>query len=202
MSVENSGPRETGELDVRDMRKPDRHPAIFAAYGDLEVGEAFTLVNDHDPQPLRAEFEREHRGSHRWEYLSRGTPEWRIRITRLAAGRPPRVLVDSVQADGDAEVAADGSVWRLEEGERDLDSAIVALPPGGGESDHVGPDVDILVHVLAGDGTLTTEVDTIEVAAGQLVWLPRRSRRRLAAGADGLRYLTVSQRRKALTLTP
>jgi len=35
------------ELDVRQMRKPDKHPAIFAAYADLVVGQSFVLP-DHD----------------------------------------------------------------------------------------------------------------------------------------------------------
>jgi len=35
---------------------------------------------------------------------------------------------------------------------------------------------------------------------GSLVWLPRRSRREFTAGPDGLMYLTVHQRRQALTL--
>lgn len=43
------------ELDVRPLRKPDKHPQIFAAYGALPVGAAFVLVND--PKHLREEFE-------------------------------------------------------------------------------------------------------------------------------------------------
>jgi uncharacterized protein (DUF2249 family) len=38
------------ELDVRQLRKPDKHPTIFAAYPDLPVGGSFVLVNNHDPQ--------------------------------------------------------------------------------------------------------------------------------------------------------
>ena len=34
-----------------------------------------------------------------------------------------------------------------------------------------------------------------------IIALPRRSRRQFTAGPDGLRYLTVHQRRQALTLT-
>lgn len=33
---------------------------------------------------------------------------------------------------------------------------------------------------------------------GALVWLPRRSRREITAGADGLRYLSVHRRKPGL----
>ena len=45
MSVQSSAPRETGELDVRDMRKPERHPAIFAAYGGLLLVCAWAITH-------------------------------------------------------------------------------------------------------------------------------------------------------------
>lgn len=41
------------ELDVRGLRKPDKHPAIFQAYSALEVEGSVDLVNDHDPKHLR-----------------------------------------------------------------------------------------------------------------------------------------------------
>src|SRR4051794_22000550 len=64
------------ELDVRPLRKPDKHPAIFRTYDALDVGESFVLVNNHDPRHLRAEFETDHPGSYGWEYVDRG-PTWR-----------------------------------------------------------------------------------------------------------------------------
>lgn len=39
-------------LDVREIPPPERHPRIHAAFEELESGEALTLINDHDPQPL------------------------------------------------------------------------------------------------------------------------------------------------------
>ena len=59
----------------------------------------------------------------------------------------------------------------------------------------------MLIHVLAGSGQLSTELDTLALRSGSLTWLPRRSRRKFTAGPDGLRYLTVHQQRLALTLT-
>lgn len=40
------------QLDLREMPPPERHPKIFAAFEDLESGEALTIINDHDPKPL------------------------------------------------------------------------------------------------------------------------------------------------------
>lgn len=52
------------ELDVRQLRKPDKHSTIFTGYAALAVGEAFVLVNNHDPKHLRAEFDVDYPGSY------------------------------------------------------------------------------------------------------------------------------------------
>lgn len=76
------------ELDVRQLRKPDKHPTIFATYAALKVGESFVLVNNHDPKHLREEFEADYPGGFEWEYLDKG-PTWRIRIAKLIDIPPP-----------------------------------------------------------------------------------------------------------------
>lgn len=194
---------EPQDVDVRGIEKPGRHPLIFAAYADLPVGGGFVLINDHDPLHLRDEFEAEHPGSYGWEYLRREPRDWRVRITKLASTPLPRVLVDTSAAsavDDPMAVDATGAIWRLEVRERDLDSNVVAIPAGGSIQAHAGPEVDVLIHVLAGSGTLTTELTTVDLEPGQLLFLPRRSRRQLEAGTHGLRYLTVHQRRQALVI--
>ena len=188
-------------LDVRGMRKPDKHPTIFATYDALPVGDAFVLVNDHDPRHLREEFETRHAGGFGWEYLNREMRDWRIRITKLAGTPLPRVLAD-IGAMSDGPPTASGAAWRLEVADRDLDANLITLPPHGAIDAHTGPDLDVLIHVLSGGGTLTTELHPIDLAPGQLLWLPRRSRRQFDAGAKGLRYLTVHRRREALVLAP
>lgn len=188
------------ELDVRPLRKPDKHPAIFQAYAAVPPGESLVLVNDHDPRHLHDEFEVEHPGGYAWDYLARDRGAWRIRITKLASTPLPRVLADT-SALSTAAPGATGVIWKLQMRERDLDSNVIALAPGATIDAHAGPDVDVLIHVLAGSGQLCTEVDTLELRPGSLTWLPRRSRRQFTAGPDGLKYLTVHQRRQALTLT-
>lgn len=188
------------ELDVRRLRKPDKHPAIFGTYDELYVGESFVLVNDHDPRHLRDEFENEHPRGYDWEYLSREPRDWRIRITKLASTPLPRILANTTDLAG-AEPDAAGAVWRLPVADRDLDANVIALPPGHTIDRHTGPELDVLIHVLAGYGVLTTELTDIALEPGVLAWLPRHSIRQFTAGAEGLRYLTVHQRRQVLGLT-
>jgi uncharacterized protein (DUF2249 family)/quercetin dioxygenase-like cupin family protein len=190
------------ELDVRPLPKPDKHPTIFRTYDALAVGESFVLVNNHDPRHLRAEFDTDHPGSYGWDYLERGPRAWRIRISKIAATSLPRIVGDTALPADAAEPDADGVVWKLQMRERDLDSNVIRLRPGTGIAAHTGPDLDVLVVVLDGGGRLTTERDVVDLRAGALVWLPRRSRRQFDAGPDGLRYLTVHQRRQSLVLDP
>ncbi|MDV3125136.1 DUF2249 domain-containing protein [Mycobacterium sp. 21AC1] len=187
------------ELDVRSLPKPDKHPAIFAAYESLPVGGAFVLVNNHDPKHLRDEFELDHPGSYGWDYVESGPRVWRIRIGKLAGTPLPRVLTNTATRNPEA-ADLTGAVWKLQMRDRGLDSNIIALAPDAGIDAHAGPDLDVLIHVLDGSGRLTTELGELELTPGDLVWLPKRSRRQFGAGPDGLRYLTVHQRRSALVL--
>ncbi len=186
-------------LDVRGIRKPDKHPMIFAAFRDLPVGGAFVLVNDHDPVHLHDEFEAEVAGSYTWEYLNKEIRDFQIRIGRTTSTPLPRVVTSTAAAPVVPE--AGGAVWSLRLRERDLDSNVVALPPGGEIGEHVGPDLDVLFHVVDGAATVFTEGGDVELAAGDVLWLPKRSRRRILAGDDGVRYLTVHKHREGLPLT-
>lgn len=188
-------------LDVRGLAKPERHPLIAQAYAALSVGSALVVVNDHEPVHLREEFEAGHPGSHGWRVLSGVDGEWRIRIVKLASAPLPRILVDTTEIASDpGEPDTRGAVWRLEERERHLDANVIALPPGGGIAQHAGPEEDVLLHVLAGSGTLWAELGELELAAGALVWLPRRARRQIDAGPEGLRYMTVHRRKQGLQI--
>lgn len=69
-------------LDVRQTPPPQRHPMIFQTFEALKPGEAFILVNDHDPKPLYYQFKYEREGQFTWEYLEQGPEVWRVRIGR------------------------------------------------------------------------------------------------------------------------
>ena len=72
-----------GVVDVREIPHGRRHPRIFGVYGRLEPGESFVLVNNHDPKPLRREFQATYPDRFGWDYLEAGPERWRVRIGRL-----------------------------------------------------------------------------------------------------------------------
>ena len=78
---------------------------------------------------------------------------------------------------------------------RGLDANIIRLRPDGQIQAHLGPDLDVLLHVLAGSGQIATATDPISLQPGAVVWLPRRSQRAILAGPDGLTYLSIHPRR-------
>ena len=73
----------TTTLDVRLIPPPERHAQIFGRFDALEPGQALELVNDHDPKPLRWQFEDRLRGGFDWSYLESGPALWRVRIGKL-----------------------------------------------------------------------------------------------------------------------
>jgi hypothetical protein len=105
-----------------------------------------------------------------------------------------------------AEVAArpegQGALWRLAFEQRHLDANVVRLAAGKRIDTHTGPDLDVLMLVVEGCGEVVTGTAAapvaVPLAAGALIWLPRRSRRTIVAGPDGLAYLTVHPRRPGL----
>ena len=74
--------REPMQLDVRVIPPREKHPTIFRTFDELAPGESFVLVNDHDPFPLRYQFEAERAGRFGWEYLEQGPAVWRVEISR------------------------------------------------------------------------------------------------------------------------
>lgn len=75
----------TRELDVRVIPPREKHPTIFQTFDALRPGEAFVLINDHDPFPLRYQFEAERAHRFTWEYAEQGPVVWRVRIGKVSA---------------------------------------------------------------------------------------------------------------------
>ncbi|MBX5482847.1 MAG: DUF2249 domain-containing protein [Myxococcaceae bacterium] len=69
-------------LDVRTIVPRERHPLIFKSFDGLQPGEAFELVNDHDPKPLLYQFKAERPGQFDWKYLEQGPEVWRVQVAR------------------------------------------------------------------------------------------------------------------------
>lgn len=77
-----TGPDGETVLDVRVLGRGQKHPAIFGLYDRLAPGESFVLLNDHNPKPLRFQFDAQRPGAFTWEYLEEGPVDWRVRIGR------------------------------------------------------------------------------------------------------------------------
>lgn len=90
-----------------------------------------------------------------------------------------------------------GVVWSLPHG-GDLDANLVRLTPASVIGTHVNDDVDVLVFVQSGDGQVV--IDDIEhrLRAETLVMIPRGAERSIRAGARGVYYLSIHQRRPPL----
>ena len=76
-------------IDVPTILPRMRHATIFTAFEVLPEGEAFLIVNDHDPMPLWHIFNFRYAGLFDWTYDLRGPPSWRVKIRRLSL--PPDV---------------------------------------------------------------------------------------------------------------
>lgn len=101
-----------------------------------------------------------------------------------------------------AAATGNGAQWRLEPEQRDLDANVIHLAAGSEIGEHVGADLDVLLHVFAGAGILHTEEGQIDLEPGDIIYLPARSRRRFTAGEQGLSYFSVHQRKKTAGLMP
>jgi len=67
-------------IDVRTIAPRDRHPLLFEKFDALASGDAYELVNDHDPKPLYYQFMAERPGQLAWTYREEGPDVWRVRI--------------------------------------------------------------------------------------------------------------------------
>ena len=72
-------------IDVRTIAPRMRHPMIFTAFENLAEGEAFMIVNDHDPKPLFYQFSAEYPGTVEWVYQQQGPEVWQVRVAKVAA---------------------------------------------------------------------------------------------------------------------
>lgn len=57
------------ELDARVLPRSGKHKTIVATFAEPAAGESVALLNDHEPEPLRLEFERQRPGSYGREHV-------------------------------------------------------------------------------------------------------------------------------------
>ena len=91
-----------------------------------------------------------------------------------------------------------GPVWGA--ASADLNATLLEWPAGRGPEEHVNEHRDVLYVVLTGSATLTVDGEARELGAGEATIVDKGARRALAAGADGVRYLTAHVRRGGLEI--
>ena len=94
---------------------------------------------------------------------------------------------------------ASGAAWSLPH-DGDLDANLVRLDAGGSIGSHVNREVDVLIVVRRGDGSVRIDDVTWPLAADSLVMVPVGSRRSITAGTAGLEYLSIHRRRAGLAI--
>jgi quercetin dioxygenase-like cupin family protein len=94
--------------------------------------------------------------------------------------------------------AGAGPLWGT--ASEDLNATLLAWPAGAGTPEHVNDERDVLLVALAGSGTLTLDGEEVPIALGSAAMIEKGRRRRIEAGPDGIRYLTVHRRRGGLSI--
>jgi uncharacterized protein (DUF2249 family) len=74
--------------DFRSLPPVERHRLAFLSFDALAPGEAFELINDHEPKGLLMQFGARHPDAFSWRVLQAQPGAWHIRISRVAAGEP------------------------------------------------------------------------------------------------------------------
>ncbi|WP_329111860.1 hypothetical protein [Streptomyces sp. NBC_01353] len=113
----------------------------------------------------------------------------------------PRVLFETATLET-LDPATTGAVWRLAEPGRQVDANVVRIPPERSVDPHTEQDLDVLLLVVARDGTMVTSEGTCPLSEGSLAWLPHGSTRGLVAGKRGMAYLTIHRRCPGMRIQP
>ena len=74
-------------LDLRSMPPFERHEKIFQLCDSLKAGQTLKIINDHDPKPLRYQFEVEYKDKYEWQYEKQGPKDWVVNIKRIEGGK-------------------------------------------------------------------------------------------------------------------
>lgn len=81
-------------LDVQSIPRWLRHARIFSTFDALLAGQHLVLVSDHEPRPLRAQFEERCGSRYSWMERQLGDGRWEVRVRKVGA----RGAGDSVQS--------------------------------------------------------------------------------------------------------
>ena len=115
-------------------------------------------------------------------------------IERLVGDRLSAVEFDF----RDQSLRGHGPVWGSES--EDLNATLLVWGPGDGPPEHVNDHRDVLLVVLAGLLELRIDDEAVDLAAGEATIVAKGRRRKITAGAQGVRYLSAHRRRPPLQI--
>jgi mannose-6-phosphate isomerase-like protein (cupin superfamily) len=111
-------------------------------------------------------------------------------------------LIEELVADDldDAMAAptSGGPIWG--EASEDLNATLLEWGGGAGPPEHVNDERDVLVSVVDGSARVEIDGDGRDLETGDVVIVPKGTRRRITAGRGGVRYLSVHLRRPPLQI--
>ncbi len=111
------------------------------------------------------------------------------------------LLPEALTALGNAAThEGSGPVWATESEE--LNATLLYWRAGEGPPEHINDERDVLVVVLAGSAIVSTDEDERELAVGEATIIAKGRRRKISAGREGVRYLSVHRRRPPLQIAP
>jgi mannose-6-phosphate isomerase-like protein (cupin superfamily) len=92
-----------------------------------------------------------------------------------------------------------GPVWGM--ASEDLNATMLCWDPGDGVAEHVNDERDVLIIVIGGTGTVVVDGREHALRSHHALLIEKGARRRISAGATGLRYASVHQRRGPLEIS-
>lgn len=111
---------------------------------------------------------------------------------RLLMSNKPSQPVDMSRPQGY------GPVWGM--ASEDLNATLLAWRPGDGVADHVNAERDVLIVVIEGSAIATVDGQEFALHAHHALLISKHAHRRIMAGGDGLRYLSIHLRREPLQI--
>jgi len=78
-------------LFVPDLQPALKHPTIFKKFDSIKEGEAFIIINDHDPKPLYYKLLAERGNIFTWNYLEQGPEVWKVHVKKNDAAKTETV---------------------------------------------------------------------------------------------------------------
>lgn len=74
-------------------------PAVLSKFDALGAGESMVVANEHNPILLYYQLLADRGNTFQWEYLERGNPAWRVKITKQAPATPTQTIGELAAKD-------------------------------------------------------------------------------------------------------